>query len=441
MPKKGGFTLVELIIVICLAAILVTIFFIAYKPNKRVGESNDQRRNLDTQSIEQAIKVVAIDSGTVPDILKNLTENVAYAIVQAGGSTSGTYTCTALGSALSKIDISSAISSVMTTLPIDPDLVSGSNDTGYYIKRTGSLYNVEPCSTYGLAATTGSSLVCGDGYCHSSESCGSCPQDCCPLICGNGILNPGETCDDSNTDTEDCGDSTVQSGSYCNSTCSTVLSLNETCDDGNEDNTDACLDTCVSASCGDTYCGNGETCSTCTADCGACTQQYSSDKYPGTATDAGGFYTWTNPNNVKVDDGTQASAVSVVPVTSYYDDTVAIIKADGSMGATNKAASGGWSSSWVVTTYGDSSDKWGEIWTPADINNSNFGLAFVVLNGIDESSNILKVTNFGFSIPESATIDGIIAYIEKKVGTSGREPNISSYAAVDVIHIKVYYTD
>ncbi len=440
MPKKGGFTLIELMIVVALAAVLTAIFFIAYKPNKRLGESNDQRRSLDAQSIEQAIKMVAIDTGTVPQILKDLTENVPYAIVKAGGNTDGTYTCAALGIGLVRKDISSAISSVMVTLPVDPELARDSNDTGYYIKRIGSLYEIEPCSTYRLAATTGSNQICGDGYCGSSESCSSCPLDCCPLICGNGLVNPGETCDDGNTDTETCGDSATQSGSYCNATCSAVLSLSEQCDDGNAVDTDACLSTCVNASCGDAICGNGETCSTCSADCGACQQQYSSDKYPGTATDAGGSFAWTNPNNIKIDDGTQAYTLPTPPSTIFNDSVVSIIKADGSIGSTNYAKVPAWPSSWAVSIYGDSANKWGETWTPADINNSNFGLALSVINSELSVSNTLKATNFGFSIPDTATIDGIIVYIENRNRTTTRAP-IASYAEVDVIHIEVYYTN
>jgi hypothetical protein len=333
-------------------AILAAGLFVASKPQKRIGETNDAKRKNDAQAIEQAIKVVATDSGVMPDELKSLTENEYFAIVKAGGSVSDTYSCAALGASLVKKDISASLLSVLPQIPIDPELTSASNETGYYIVRRGSSYDVEPCNTYRLAATSGTKQMCGDGYCGSSESCASCSPDC-----------------------------------------------------------------------------------------GVCTQQYSVDEYPDTVTDAGGSYAWTNPNNIKIDDGTQAYTL-LAPLSdiNFTDNMVSIIKADGSTGSANYKEVSLWPASWAVSTYGDATNKWSETWTPANINNSNFGVAISVISSELAVSNTLKVTNFGFSIPETATIDGIIVYLEKRNRTTTRIP-IASYAEVDVIHIKVYYTN
>lgn len=435
----------ELIIVITVIAILAGGLFVASKPQKRIGETNDAKRKNDAQAIEQAIKVVATDSGVMPNELKSLTENEYFAIVKAGGSVIGTYSCTALGTSLVKKDISASLLSVLPQIPIDPELTSTSNETGYYIIRRGSSYDVEPCNTYRLAATSGTKQMCGDGYCGSSESCASCSQDCgvCPAVCPNGVREGAEVCDDGDTDVERCGDGIPQSGGaiYCNANCTAVITLNEQCDDGNAIDTDACLTTCVNAACPDAICGNGETCSTCSADCGVCTQQYSVDKYSNTVTDAGGLHPWTNPNNVKADDGVQGYALGGIQ-TSYVDSMVSIIKSDGSIGSTNYAKVPTWATSWAVLTYGDSANKWGETWTPADIRDSDFGVAFNFSDLAEDTSNTLKVTDFRFTleeIPDRATIDGIIVYIEKRNRTTTKAP-ISSYGDVDVIHIKVYLT-
>ena len=68
--------------------------------------------------------------------------------------------------------------------------------------------------------------------------------------CGDGVVDAGEDCDDGNASDTDaclntcidasCGDSFVHSGV-------------EDCDDGNSSNTDACLNTCANASCGDGF--------------------------------------------------------------------------------------------------------------------------------------------------------------------------------------------
>lgn len=180
--NKKAFTLVELIITIAVIAILTATLFVASRPQKRIGETNDAKRKNDAQAIEQAIKVLATDNGVVPSELKDLTENQKFAIVKAGGTVTGTYSCTALGTSIDKKDISSTLLSVISAMPMDPELTSSSNETGYYIVRRGSFYDVEPCNTYRLAATSGSQQMCGDGYCGTTESCSSCPADCgvCP---------------------------------------------------------------------------------------------------------------------------------------------------------------------------------------------------------------------------------------------------------------------
>jgi type II secretory pathway pseudopilin PulG len=224
---------VELIITMAVMAILVAGLYVASKPQKRIGETNDAKRKNDAQAIEQAIKVVATDSGVMPSELKTLTENTPFAIVKAGGLVSGTYSCTALGTSLVKKDISASLLSVLPQMPIDPELTSTSNETGYYIVRRGSSYDVEPCNTYRLAATSGTKQMCGDGYCGTTESCSSCPQDCgaCPAVCGNDICEAGETCSGCIADCEghkaDCND--ISGVSYLCAPYNDVGSLVPTC--------------------------------------------------------------------------------------------------------------------------------------------------------------------------------------------------------------------
>ncbi len=75
-----------------------------------------------------------------------------------------------------------------------------------------------------------------------------------PAVCGNGIKEGTEECDDGNAVNTDaclnscmdasCGDTYIETGV-------------EECDDGNAVNTDACLNSCMDASCGDTYIESG----------------------------------------------------------------------------------------------------------------------------------------------------------------------------------------
>ena len=61
----------------------------------------------------------------------------------------------------------------------------------------------------------------------------------------------------------------------------------------------------------------------------------------------------------------------------------------------------------TYTTYGGTNDLWGATLTASVINSSNFG--FRIGYGFDTStiSDYLDVSNFGFSIPTGATIEGV----------------------------------
>ncbi len=121
-----------------------------------------------------------------------------------------------------------------------------------------------------------------------------------------------------------------------------------------------------------------------------------------------------------------------------YDQRVRIIKG-GAVSSTDRASANAWSDSFAYTTYGSSSDKWGETWTSSDINASDFGVAISAYGSgywSDATTYYLKATNFGFSILEGATIDGITVEIKKRAESGG----LAFYASVDHMRITVYYT-
>ncbi|WP_170826828.1 T9SS type A sorting domain-containing protein [Flavobacterium caeni] len=60
------------------------------------------------------------------------------------------------------------------------------------------------------------------------------------------------------------------------------------------------------------------------------------------------------------------------------DNSVRLIKGGSAVGANKGFTSTNWPSSEATQSYGANSDLWGESWTAADINASNFGLALVV---------------------------------------------------------------
>jgi hypothetical protein len=62
-------------------------------------------------------------------------------------------------------------------------------------------------------------------------------------------------------------------------------------------------------------------------------------------------------------------------LANVTDNSVLIVKG-GTITGNEHALAGGWGGADAVATYGSSSDTWGLSWTPADVNASNFGLAF-----------------------------------------------------------------
>jgi hypothetical protein len=136
---------------------------------------------------------------------------------------------------------------------------------------------------------------------------------------------------------------------------------------------------------------------------------------PGTMADDAtvGDTAWSNPDRAKVSDNSRA-IVSIFVHSHYlkatnfgflvpsgavingvlveierlagstshevHDENVKLVKADGSIGSTNKADTATvWSASESYYSYGSSSDLWGETLTPSDVNDADFGVVLSVL--------------------------------------------------------------
>lgn len=113
-----------------------------------------------------------------------------------------------------------------------------------------------------------------------------------------------------------------------------------------------------------------------------------------------------------------------------YDYSVRLIRGGTILG--NDYASGAyWASANTYVYYGGSSDLWGVTLTDSNVNSSSFGVALSVTSASTDNtasvdhfqitiyytvdantSQYLKVTNFGFAVPGGATINGIVAEVE-----------------------------
>ena len=135
----------------------------------------------------------------------------------------------------------------------------------------------------------------------------------------------------------------------------------------------------------------------------------------GTAASSG----WTNPNNAKVDDTSYATGASGGPhEVQLYSGGVKV-------GNIKYTSYDGGSPDEFDDTHGSSSDLWGMSLNPALVNSSGFGCTISIA-----SEPALILTNFGFNVPTSATVNGVV------IRTIFREANV-----IDFVSINVYYTE
>jgi len=107
-------------------------------------------------------------------------------------------------------------------------------------------------------------------------------------VCGNGQLTKGEECDDGN----------FEGGDGCSEICE--IELGYEC---GWDSIEGSICTLL-LYCGDSICNNGETCSTCAADCGACSTGGSSGGGGGSSGGGGGSFNPTTNTNTQTTNNT-----------------------------------------------------------------------------------------------------------------------------------------
>ena len=164
-----------------------------------------------------------------------------------------------------------------------------------------------------------------------------------------------------------------------------------------------------------------------------------------------GTEAWSNPTNAEAADGSFATAW-VGSISAYFgpngtgvaDEGAKLVVGGtivGSLKLSNLIGTpsyGNYPATLTYITYGGPTDLWGQTLSPSDVNASNFGV--VIAAGSNKGtgyadSHWLKATNFGFSIPTGATINGVKveAYVKADTTSSG-------YAYVDHMRITIYHS-
>lgn len=140
---------------------------------------------------------------------------------------------------------------------------------------------------------------------------------------------------------------------------------------------------------------------------------YTVSSYPRSVNDNAsiGITAWINPHNIE--NATGGITTYDYILGTFYEHDIRIVKSDGSLVPVNLSTGAQTPpASYATVTYGNSNYLWGSTWTPADINNANFGAAFAA--GNDSGSHYLWANNYNFSIPTNATINGITLNVQSE---------------------------
>jgi hypothetical protein len=114
------------------------------------------------------------------------------------------------------------------------------------------------------------------------------------------------------------------------------------------------------------------------------------------------------PTNATIT-GIRARIERAASATSSLSDMDVFLLKAGNQAGNDKAAAGTWGTTDATATYGSSTDLWGTTWTPADVNNANFGLRLKVQNA-NASSRTASVDYMELTVYYT---------IQSYIGTSG----------------------
>lgn len=126
--KQGGFTLLEVLLVVAIIAILAGIVIIAINPGKNLGDTRNSQRQADVTTILNGVYQYSLDNnGTLPSSITTTATEICA---------TGASSCTGL------VDLSTVTTGekYLTAIPKDPQCATtcAANGTGYQILKSAN---------------------------------------------------------------------------------------------------------------------------------------------------------------------------------------------------------------------------------------------------------------------------------------------------------------
>ena len=138
--RRGGFTLLEILLVVGIIAILAGIVILAINPSKQLGDSRDSQRRSDVLTILNAIYQYSIDNDG------DLTEiNDGIEIIESDADCIDSIDDTDADAINLDTSLVGASSTYLTDIPSDPTAEAG--ESRYYVVRRDS-GRITVCAPY-----------------------------------------------------------------------------------------------------------------------------------------------------------------------------------------------------------------------------------------------------------------------------------------------------
>ena len=134
--RAGGFTLLEILLVVAAIGILAGIVIVAINPAEQLGKTRNAQREADVRTISDAIAQYFLDEGSYPSAIQVSTscgDAAEEEICQTGASPCQT-----------SLSVLTANAKYIPSIPIDP-LATGTG-TGYYVVRNSTTNRIIVCA-------------------------------------------------------------------------------------------------------------------------------------------------------------------------------------------------------------------------------------------------------------------------------------------------------